>query len=164
MEEAARLKTERALEELERRIRAGHKFPFGGRVMVDEEEIRSLIDELRQGLPEDIQRAQHLLAERDALLAEARAEADRIVSDAQGYVEKLAQESAVTERARSIGQDIVDRAEATAQTIRAGAREYADQVMEEAVTALAKLAAQVERDRGELHQDAGQRRGSGSGR
>lgn len=158
------MKTERALAELERKIRAGHKFPFGGRIMVDEEEVRLLIDELRQSLPDDVQRAQHLLKERDALLSEARAEADRIVADAQGYVEQLAQESSVTERARAIGQDIVDRAEAAAQTIRTGAREYADRVMEDAVKALAHLAAQVERDRGELRGDARERTGSGSSR
>ena len=145
------MKTERALEELERKIRAGHKFPFGGRVMVDEEEIRMLLDELRQSLPEEVQRAQHLLREREAIVTEARAEAERIVADAQGYVEKMAQESSVTERARALGQEIVSRAEATAQAIRAGAHDYADRVMEDAVKALAQIAAQIERDRAELH-------------
>jgi len=147
------VKTERALEELERKLRGGHKFPFGSRVMVDEEEVRALLDEVRQSLPEDIQRAQHLLREREAMLAEARAKAEQIVADAQGYVERMAQQSAVAERARALGQEIVDRAEATARTIRAGAREYADRVLEDAVKALARLAAQVEQDRAELRRE-----------
>jgi cell division septum initiation protein DivIVA len=144
------MQAEALLDELERLLKAGHRFPFGGRVLVDEEEMRALMEDVRQSLPTDIVEAGKLLAERERLLAEARQEGERIVHDARGYVERAADESAVVRQAQQRAEEILGRAEQSAREIRLGARQYADQMLAEASSALARVAQQIESDRRQL--------------
>lgn len=138
------------LDELERLVKAGHRFPFGSRVLVDEEEMRGLIEDVRQSLPTDIVEAGKVLAERERVLDEARQEGERIVHDAHGYVERTADETAVVRKAQQRAEEILGRAEQSAREIRHGARQYADQMLAEAAAALARVAERIESDRREL--------------
>lgn len=144
------MQAEALLGELERLIKAGHRFPFGSRVLVDEDEMRALIEDVRQSLPQDVVEAARILAERDRVLEEARQEGERIVRDAQGYVERLADESAVVRQAQQRADEILGRAEQSGREIRHGARQYADQMLADAVAALTRVAQQIESDRREL--------------
>lgn len=144
------MQAEALLDELERVLKGGHRFPFGSRVLVDEDEMRSLIEDVRQSLPADIVEAGKVLAERERVLAEARAEGERTVRDAQGYVARLADESAVVRQAEQRAEEILGRAEQSAREVRHGARQYADQVLAEAEAALGRLLGQVAGDRREL--------------
>ncbi|MCL6595305.1 MAG: ATPase [Firmicutes bacterium] len=146
------MQAEALLDELERVLKAGHRFPFGSRVMVDEEEIRGLIEDLRQALPADMQEARQILAERERVLDEARREAERIVQDAQGYVQRLADESTVVRQAHQRAEEILGRAEQSARDIRHGARQYADRMLAEAAAAIQRVVEQIEADRRELRE------------
>jgi cell division septum initiation protein DivIVA len=146
------VQAEALLGELERVLKAGHRFPFGSRVMVDEDEIRGLIEDIRQALPADVLEARKVLDERDRVIDEARAEAERIVRDAQGYVQRLADESTVANQARQRADEILGRAEQSARDIRHGAREYADRVLADAAAAMERLLQQIEADRRELRE------------
>ena len=146
------MQAEALLDELERLLKAGHRFPFGSRVMVDEEEMRAMIEDVRQALPADVLEARQVLSERDRVLDEARQEAERIVRDAQGYVERLADESTVVHQAHQRAEDILGRAEQSARDIRHGARVYADRALGDAVAALERVVQQIESDRAELRE------------
>jgi hypothetical protein len=51
--------------------------PFTHSVMVNEERMLDIIDQMRVSIPEEIKKAQQLLAQRDRILAQAQEEADR---------------------------------------------------------------------------------------
>jgi cell division septum initiation protein DivIVA len=138
------------LDELERLLKAGHRFPFGSRVLVDEDEMRALIEDVRQSLPQDIVEAGKVLAERERVLDEARQEGEHIVHDAQGYVQRLADESSVVRQAQQRADELLSRAEQSAREVRHGARQYADQMLADAIASLARVSQQIENDRREL--------------
>jgi len=148
------------LGELERLLKAGHRFPFGSRVMVDEDEVRGLIEDVRSALPGDLVEARAVLAERERVLGEAREEAERIVREAQGYVQRLADESTVVREARQRAEEVLSRAEQAGRDIRHGARSYADRVLAEAVSSLERVVQQVEADRKELRETPRQAAGA----
>ena len=57
--------------------------------MVDEERILDIIDQMRVSIPEEIKKAQQILAQRDRILAQAQEEANRKLALARDQSEQL---------------------------------------------------------------------------
>ena len=115
--------------------------PFSGRLLVDEERIFEIIDRMRVAVPEEQKQARRVIAEQERLMAEARARV-------QGVMEEQGLRAAIeAEQERMLSQ-----AESEAQAIRAGADEYARQVLEELQGRLQKLMGSVQNGISELNQ------------
>jgi len=71
------------LDRLEEVLSAGQHVPLTSRTLIDEQECLELLDQIRVTLPEEIKQARRVAQERDRLLAEARAEAERIIQRAE---------------------------------------------------------------------------------
>jgi hypothetical protein len=65
------------LEELFNESRA---LPFTRNVVVDEDKMLDIIDQMRVAIPEEVKKAQQMLAQKDRVMAQAQEEATRIVS------------------------------------------------------------------------------------
>ena len=61
-------------------------------IIVNKEEIEELLRELRMKTPEEIKRYQKVLANRDAILADAQAKADAIIKEANIHTTELINE------------------------------------------------------------------------
>lgn len=66
------------LEELEDIVDAATKVPMMSKVMVEAEDVFSIIREIRLALPDDVQQAKWIRDERDRILADAKTEYERI--------------------------------------------------------------------------------------
>ena len=53
------------------------------KIIVNKDEIQELIADLRQKTPEEVKRYQKIIANRDAILADAQAKADAMIEEAQ---------------------------------------------------------------------------------
>jgi len=126
------------------------RMPLVGKLLVDEDEVFSIIDDLRAALPQELEQAKWLLKERERILQEARKESEDIVKDAQGQIASLASESIIAKEARAQADELMDRARDVAQEINGGAREYADEVMAKVEDCLADLLDRVRDGRREL--------------
>jgi cell division septum initiation protein DivIVA len=113
--------------------------PFSGRLLVDEERILDIIDRMRVAVPEELRQARRVIGEQERLIGEAQARVHEVLEE-QGLLAAVE-----AERARLLGQ-----AERDAQAIRAGADDYARQVLEELEQRLAKLTASVQNGLKEL--------------
>jgi len=127
------------IDELEDALAEGRRVPFSGRLMVDEERILDIIDRMRVAVPEELKQARRVIGEQERLLAEARAQVQQAMEE-QGLL--VAVEA---ERARLLAE-----AERDAQSTRAGADDYARQVLEELEQRLARLSASVQNGLKEL--------------
>src|SRR5438874_7418002 len=74
------------LDQLEEVLGAGSHLPMTSRTLVDEQEILDILDQIRVPIPDEIKAARRVTQERDQLLADARAEADRLVREADSRV------------------------------------------------------------------------------
>lgn len=117
------------LDRLEDTIQNATRVPLTGKVMVDPEEILSLVDELRAALPEEIRAASRLAGERERILEAARAEAESLVQEAKNFAAQLTDETAVAREARARAEETIEQAKRVAREIRAGALEYARDVL-----------------------------------
>lgn len=120
------------IDELEDALAEGRRVPFSGRLMVDEERILDIIDRMRVAIPEEHKRARRIVQEQERLIAEAQARVQQVLEE-RGLLEAVE-----AERAR-----LLQQAEQEAAMVRAGADDYARQVLEELDARLVKLATSV---------------------
>ncbi len=138
------------LDEMDALLSRSKRVPLTGIVMVDEDQIFSLMDEIRNALPEEIRKAKWLNLERDRILEEARREAMELVQNAQDRVRELAEETAVTREAELRAREINEQAERLAAEIREGALAYADDLLASVEEYLRECMETLKRNRREL--------------
>ena len=83
------------LEELVVLIEDAKSMPLSASCIVNRTQVLDLIDEIRHMLPESVQRADRLLAEREAVLQEGRREAERMIGRARAEAHRMLSEHEV---------------------------------------------------------------------
>ncbi len=111
------------IERLERYILEESPKLLGNR-MVNEEEVRNLLSQVREAVPEEVHKAREIVAQRDAVLEDARRQAERIMAKARAEVEVLTSEHGLVQEARKQASSTLHRAERNAALLRSDADEY----------------------------------------
>ncbi|MCL6611703.1 MAG: ATPase [Peptococcaceae bacterium] len=139
-----------ALNELEEIIENSIKVPMTRRVLVDEDRLLDMLDRIRTTLPEEIRQAKWIIQEREKVLAETKKEAGRIMEDVQKQMERRIDESEIARLAKIKAEETVERAENIAREIKQGAREYADEILNELEKKIEGIMAEIRNGRAEL--------------
>ena len=110
---------EQIIEEIEEYIDRDCKFqPLSTtKIIVNKEHLEELLRELRLKTPDEIKRYQKIIANRDAILADAQAKADAMIEEAQVQTTELVSEHEIMQQAYAQANEIVTQATAQAQEI-----------------------------------------------
>jgi hypothetical protein len=111
---------------------------FTHSVVVDEDRMLDLIDQMRVSIPEEIKKAQQILAQRDRILAQSQEEANRTLSLAREKAEQLVERDAIIQAAHIKAEQIIKQ---STSDIGLTKREADDYVLE----TLSRLEAELER-------------------
>ena len=108
---------EQIIEEIEEYIDRDCKFqPLSQtKIIVNKEHMDELLRELRMKTPDEIKRYQKIIANRDAILADAKAKADAMIEEAQVQTTELVSEHEIMQQAYAQANEIVTQATAQAQ-------------------------------------------------
>jgi len=71
------------IDRLEEMIQQATRVPLTGKVLLDPDELLGLVDELRDVVPQEIREANRVARDREAILAEAREQAEEILREAK---------------------------------------------------------------------------------
>ncbi len=112
------------VDRLEEVLNQSRSFWFTSQVVVDEDRILDLIDQMRVAIPDEVKKAQQLLAQRDRILAQAQEEANRTLAIAREKSEQLVERDAIVQAAQARSEQILVQARAQAETTRRDADEY----------------------------------------
>ena len=93
--------------------------------MVDVDRAMEMIESIRASLPQELQEARQIVAERESLLNQAHAEAEHLVEEAQREAAELVRQEGVYKTAERQARAMLDQASARAEEIYARADEYA---------------------------------------
>jgi len=118
------------LDQLEEVLGSGSRVPLTSRTLVDEREVLDILDQIRVSIPEEIKAARRLTQERDQVIADARAESDRLLREADDEVAGRVSDHAVVRAAESRAAEIESRAHDTAERVRREAESYAYRVLQ----------------------------------
>ena len=137
------------LDNLEELLESGAKVPFSSKVMVDAEELREIIEEMRLKIPDELKQAKWVKEERQRIIADAEAEAQKRLNDTQNQIVNMIDEHVITKQAQEQKEQILENANKVAKEISIGTREYADALLEK-VEVLKETIDVVHKNRKEL--------------
>jgi hypothetical protein len=138
------------LERLESQIATGTGVPRTRKVLVDKDAVLDLIDQLRVAVPEEVHAAKRINAEGERIIEKANEEAARITARAQEQATYLIGEKGLTEAAQAEGRRLISDAELAADDTRAGADEYAAQILSTLESEVRKALGGIEKGIGVL--------------
>ena len=109
-------------------------------IIVNKEEIDELLRELRLKTPDEIKKYQKIIANKEAILNDAKDKADAMIAEATAHITELVSEheimqqaykeaNAVVEQAQQQAQNILDNATNEANALRNSAMAYTDDIL-----------------------------------
>lgn len=131
------------VDRLEELFNESRPIPLTHSVMVDEERILDIIDQMRVSIPEEIKKAQQILAQRDRILAQAQEEASRKLALAQEKSDSMLENHGIVEAAQARARQIEDQALLDIEKTKREADEYVLQSLSSLETELDRILSQV---------------------
>ena len=134
---------EQIIEEIEEFVESCKYQPLSTtKIVVNKEELEELLRELRMKTPDEIKRYQKIIANKDAILADAQQKAESMIEEAHAQTSELvseheimqqayAQANEVVQLATRQAQEIVDNATLEANAIKDSIMQYTDQKLAE---------------------------------
>lgn len=117
------------LDRLETELMEAKNLPFSDKCLVEREEMLFLVRMIREGLPEELDRAKWVLQQNRQLINQARREADTIMRDAEAQMARMMNEHEVTQQAINNASALIDEATRQGADIRVAAIHYAREMM-----------------------------------
>jgi cell division septum initiation protein DivIVA len=127
------------VDRLEDLVDEGRHMPMSKYTLIDEERALEIIDQMRISIPEEIEKAARILAQRDRVLSQAHEEAARIVQNAREKSDRLIEDDVNVQAARSHAANVIEQARQDAEQITREADAYALRVFETLKGRLGKL-------------------------
>ncbi len=112
------------VDRLEELFNESRSVPFTHSVIVDEDRMLDIIDQMRVSIPEEIKKAQQLLAQRDRILAQAQEEANRTIALAREKGDSMTERDAIVQAAQARGEQIIAQARVEGEVTKRDADQY----------------------------------------
>jgi cell division septum initiation protein DivIVA len=97
---------------------------FTHSVIIDEDRMLDIIDQMRVSIPEEIKKAQQVLAQKDRILAQAQEEASRTLTLAREKSETLVDNGEIVKAAQVRADQIIAQTRSECDLIRKDADDY----------------------------------------
>lgn len=140
------------LDELTAVLEDARSMPMSASCIVNRAELLALVDEIRALLPEELAHADLLLQEREAILAESRQEAQKIVDAAYDEQDRLVSDTEVMREAAARAAEERRAASEEAHGLRSEVDDYVDTKLANFEVVLSRTLAAVKRGRETLRQ------------
>ncbi len=105
------------IDRLEELVADARRMPIGQGVVVDRRRILEMVDQMRSSVPWEVKQAQEIVAEKEAIIEEARREGEGIVARAEMDAQAKLDDTEIVKAAEREAKDISMRAEQRAQTL-----------------------------------------------
>jgi len=112
------------VDRLEELFNESRSIPFTHSVVVDEDRMLDLIDQMRVSIPEEIRKAQQILAQKDRLSAQAQEEANRTLTLAREKGEQMVGRDNIVQAAQIRAEQILEQAREEVNITRREADDY----------------------------------------
>lgn len=131
------------VDRLEELFNESRPIPLTHSVIVDEDRILEIIDQMRISIPDEVKKAQQVLAQRDRVLAQAQEEANRTLSLAKRQTEETISKDSVVQAAQTRAEQVLEQARAEVEVMRRDADEYVIESLTGLEEELARLLSQA---------------------
>jgi len=119
------------VDRLEDLIDEGRHIPLSKYTMIDEERALEIIDQMRISIPEEIEKSNRIIQQRDRMMAQANEEAARMVDLARERGDTLTSRESIAQAAQSRAANIIELARQEAEGMEVDADNYVMDVLGE---------------------------------
>ena len=113
--------------------------PFSNKKsMVDTDQLRDCIDNIRYNLPTEIRKAKEMVADRSSIIQDANEKAEQIIKDAEEKTKKIVSEEEIVKQAKAAAQDITAQSHAMDLQIKRAMVEKLDGILGDTEKSLMK--------------------------
>jgi vacuolar-type H+-ATPase subunit H len=135
-------------------VESARSMPMSASCVVNRAELVGLLQDLRSALPAELAHAQSVMADHEQVVADAEAEAERIIQGAHAERGSLISDTEVVRRAQAEADRILAEARAEVEAKRVEADDYVDSKLANFEVVLTKTLGAVGRGRTKLRGDA----------
>ncbi len=125
--------------------------PLTKGAIIDRDEVLDLLDTLRAELPEEIDKADLIIADRSAVLADAQKRADQMLAEARQQVQQMLSQNSLVSSAQHEIATTRSKVETELTRLRQETDEYIDARLATFEVALARTMAAIQRGRERLN-------------
>ena len=132
------------LDKIENMVATAKTFPFTGHILINDNDLVHYVEELRNDLPKELEKADAIMKQREGILKDAQREAEHIRKEAQDQAALMVEHSEIVMQSKQRGKEIlqqtqqqskemIDAAKAQAQELQDNVDLYANQVFEQLI-------------------------------
>ena len=142
------MNTEDLIDELYAMVEKAWSLPLShGRAVLDGDEVRKILDEIKQALPQEIRQAKAIVADRSQIISDARQEAETIVRLAEERKKAMINQHEIVKQAQQKSNDMISQTQAKIREMRKASNDYIDDLMKRTDDALAANLAELRKTR-----------------
>ena len=131
------------VDRLEELFNQSRPIPLTHNVIVDEDRILEIIDQMRISIPEEVRKAEQVLAQRDRGLAQGQEEANRTIALAKQKADEVVDRDAIVQAAQARAEQIINQSRAEVENMRREADDYVIESLTALEGELSRLLAQA---------------------
>lgn len=122
----------------------------GGKIVVDAERIRKLIDSIRGNLPAEIRQARAIVKDRADIIETAKKESESIIRNAEERRNQILSHDEMVVQAQERANEIQAQTQKRAREMRKTAQEFADELLRHTEESLTQQVTQIRQARASL--------------
>ena len=115
--------------------------------MLDVEEVRTILDEIRETMPQEIRQAKAIVADRSQIISDAKREAETIIRVAEERANTLVNQNEIVKQAQQKANEMLAQAQARFREMRKASNEYIEDLMKRADEGLSSNLAELRKTR-----------------
>lgn len=136
------------IEEMYDVLEKGWRLPMSnGKVFVDGEEIRQILDDIKDEIPHEVEKAREIVADRNHIIADANREAETIVRIAEEKQQELINNDEIVRQAQLKANDLIAQAQIKFKEMRQASNDYVDELMRRTDESLSENLAEIRKTR-----------------
>lgn len=136
------------IDELYEMVEKAWSLPLSrGRAVLDGEEVKQILDEIRANMPQEIHQAKAIVADRTQILDDARREAETVVRVAQERAKTLIAQDEIVRQAQQKANELTAQSQAKVREMRRASNDYIDDLMKRTDDGLSQILAELRRTR-----------------
>ncbi len=136
------------IEEMYDVLDKGWKMPLSaGKVFVDGDELRQILDEIKEEIPTEVRKAKAIVADRGQIIEDAHREADTIIRVAQDKAQAMVEQDEVVRQAQQKANELLAQAQAKFKEMRKASADYVEDLMRRTDESLSENLAELRKTR-----------------
>ena len=140
---------EELIDKLAEMLDKGMRLP-GGRVVVDLEKMRAVIDDLSLNMPQEVKQARGIVADCVSIREQAKNDAEATLRSAEERAKAMIAQEEITKLAQQRANEIIANAQAKSRDMRKAAQDFVEELMRRADEELSADLAELRKTRAAL--------------